>query len=106
MTIKVLVTAVGQHVLADVKQVEDTETNQVLAYWLKDARIVTYHPQESGQVAINLGEFCPVANGGEFSVLKEHVVAILDPREDVLKTYEELINPAPAVAEVTVEEEA
>lgn len=93
MAIKVLVTSIGQHLLADVKQVEDTDTNEILAYWLKDARLVTYSQNESGGLQVGMGEYCPVANGGEFSIRRDAVVAILDPREDVLATYEALVNP-------------
>ena len=103
MAIKVLVTSIGQHLLADVKQVEDTDTNEILAYWLKDCRMVQYTQNEDGGLAVGLGEYCPVANGGEFSLRRDAVVAILDPREDVLATYEALVNP-PVVE--TQEEEA
>jgi len=103
MAIKVLVTSIGQHLLADVKQVEDTDTNEILAYWLKDARLVTYSQNEDGGLAVSMGDYCPVATGGEFSIRRDAVVSILDPREDVLATYEALVNP-PVVE--TQEEEA
>lgn len=93
MAIKVLVTSIGQHLLADVKQVEDTDTNEILAYWLKDARLVSYSQNEDGGLAVSLGEYCPVATGAEFSVRRDAVVSILDPRADVLATYEALISP-------------
>lgn len=93
MAIKVLVTAIGQHLLADVKQLENQDTNELVAYWLRNAQLVRYVPQEGGNVAIKLSEFCPVANGAEFSVRVEHVVAILDPREDVLESYRTLVTP-------------
>ena len=96
MAIKVLVTSIGQHLLADVKQVEDSDTNEILAYWLKDCRMVQYSQNEDGGLGISLGEYCPVANGGEFSIRRDAIVSILDPREDVLETYNTLVNP-PAV---------
>ena len=91
MAVKVLVTAIGQHLIADVKQVEDSETNEVVAYWLKDTQIINYQPTESGQIGIQMGNYCPIANNHEFSLRRDHVVAILDPREDVLNSYVKLI---------------
>ena len=34
MSIKVIVTAVGQHVIADIKQIENKENEEVVGYWL------------------------------------------------------------------------
>ncbi|QIN96751.1 hypothetical protein [Synechococcus phage S-N03] len=100
MAVKVLVNAIGQHILADVKQVEDSETNEVLAYWLRDAKAVSYQPTPEGQVGIQLSDFCPIATGAEFSIRRDNIVAILDPREDVLATYDKLINPPTFTPEV------
>ena len=35
MSIKVIVTAVGQHVIADIKQIENKESEEVVGYWLE-----------------------------------------------------------------------
>ena len=40
MSIKVLVTAVGQHVIADIKQIENKDTEEVVGYWLENPRVV------------------------------------------------------------------
>ncbi len=92
MAVKVLVTAIGQHILADVKQVENQETNELVAYWLRNAQIVRYTAKD-GKVNMGLAEFCPVATGAEFSIRVEHVIAILDPRDDVLETYQDTVSP-------------
>ena len=34
MAVKVLVNALGQHILADTKQIENKETGDVVGYWL------------------------------------------------------------------------
>ena len=33
MSIKVLVTEIGQHVIGDIKQIENKETEEVVGYW-------------------------------------------------------------------------
>ncbi|QIN97033.1 hypothetical protein [Synechococcus phage MA10] len=103
MAVKVLVTAIGQHLMADVKQVEDQDSGEVLAYWLTDAQLVNYEVTEEGQIGVQFGSYCPIANGGEFSLRRDHVVAILDPREDALATYTELTNPATVEAAIDPE---
>jgi len=103
MAVKVLVNAIGQHILADVKQVENSETNEVIAYWLRDAKAVSYQATSDGQVGIQMGDFCPIANGAEFSIRHDHIVAILDPREDVLETYNKLTNPEVVTPEVVTD---
>ena len=40
MSIKVIVTAIGQHVIADIKQIENKETNELVGYWLENPRMV------------------------------------------------------------------
>lgn len=105
MAVKVLVNAIGQHLIADVKQVEDSETNEIVAYWLRNAKTVSYQQTAEGQVGIQMGDFCPIAIAGEFSIRRDHIVAILDPREDVLQSYQELIDP-PTVELADTEVEA
>ena len=40
MAIKVLVNQLGQHFVADVKQVTNEETKELIAYWVTDARLI------------------------------------------------------------------
>ena len=97
MTVKILVTGVGQHVIADVKQIENKDTNEVVGYWLKDARVVAYTRSDANEGNVNIGfvNFCLVADEQEFSLKAEHVVAILEPRQDVVDKYLEVAVPAP-----------
>ena len=110
MAIKVLVTAIGQQIVADVKQVENKETKEVVGYWLTEPRVVTYQTDEDGNVGVNFGSYCLVSNEAEFSVRAEHIVSILEPREEVVERYNLIVNP-PAVegeepaAEVVEEKE-
>ena len=98
MAIKVLVTQIGQQLLADVKQVENKETKEIVGYWLSNPRTVNYEQSEDGQVSVNFGTYCLVSNETEFSVRAEHIVAILEPREEVLERYGAIIAPEDAEA--------
>ena len=103
MAIKVLVTAIGQQIIADVKQVENKESKEVVGYWLTNPRVVTYQTDEEGNVGVNFGAYCLVSNETEFSVRAEHVVTILEPRPEVTERYETIITPED-VAETEEEE--
>ena len=105
MAIKVLVTAIGQQIIADVKQVENKESKEVVGYWLTEPRVVTYQTDEEGNVGVNFGSYCLVSNETEFSIRAEHIVTILEPREEVTERYQTIITPAD-VEEETTEAEA
>jgi hypothetical protein len=96
MSIKVLVTAVGQHVIADIKQIENKETEEVVGYWLENPRVVAYSRQGEGE-SVNIGfvNYCLVSDEQSFSLKADHVVAILEPRADVAAKYVEVVVPAP-----------
>ncbi len=102
MAVKVLVTNIGQHIVADVKQVENKETKEVIAYWVRNPRVVSYQLDEQKQVNVNFGLYCIVSNENEFSIRADHVVSILEPREDVAERYEDIVNPSETeVAEIS-----
>ena len=96
MSIKVIVTAVGQNVIADIKQIENKETDEVVGYWLSNPRVVAYSRQGEGE-SVNIGfvNYCLVSDEQEFSLKAEHVVAILEPRADVAAKYVEVVIPSP-----------
>ena len=89
MAIKVLINTLGQHLMADVKQVSDTNTNLLIAYWVKDARLISYTQSEEVQdgVTINFVDPCPVASDNEYSIAESHIVSILEPKSEVLEAY-------------------
>jgi len=87
MTVKVLVTAIGQQIIADTKQIENKETNEIVGYWMAQPRVIQYQQNEEGQVGVNFGPYCFVSDESEFSLRGDHVVAILEPREDVMAAY-------------------
>ena len=96
MSIKVLVTAVGQHVIADIKQIENKDTEEVVGYWLENPRVVAYsRTGEGDNVSIGFVNFCLVSDEQAFSLKADHVVAILEPRADVAGKYVEVVHPAP-----------
>ena len=105
MAIKVLVTQIGQQLLADVKQVENKETKEIVGYWLTNPRTVNYEQTEDGQVSVNFGTYCLVSNEFEFSVRAEHIVAILEPRAEVLERYSAIIAPE-GVSDESVDSDA
>ena len=94
MTVKVLVTALGQHLIADAKQVENKETQELVGYWLDNPRLVGYtRDDESGDIGIQYMPYCLISDEQSFTIRADHVVAILEPRDDVLSRYQELVTP-------------
>ena len=88
MAIKVLVTAIGQQIISDVKQVENKDTKEVVGYWLTNPRVITYQTDDEGNVGVNFGAYCLVSNEQEFSLRAEHIVTILEPRPEVTERYQ------------------
>ena len=110
MSIKVLITALGQHLIADVKQVENSETEEVIAYWLHEPRLISYTANEAKDgVNIRFITTCAVAVATDYSVRADHIVSILDPRDTVLEEYRRIAFPTleevTETADVVVEAE-
>ena len=99
MAVKVIVTAVGQHVIAEVKQIENKETNELVGYWLSEPRVVVYNRAEDNSVNIGFASYCLVSDENEFSMKADHVVSILEPRADVASKYAEVAFPTPETPE-------
>ena len=97
MAIKVLVTEVGQHLIAEVKQIENKETQEVVGYWLSEPRVIVYNRNEEGSVNIGFANYCLVSDENEFSIKADHVVSILEPRADVASKYHEVAFSGDAV---------
>ena len=91
MAVKVLVNAVGQHIIADTKQIENKESGDVVGYWLEGPRLVYYNQTEDGEVSINFGAYCLVSAENAFSVRAEHIVTILTPREEVEEAWRKAV---------------
>ena len=106
MTVKVLVTQIGQQLIASVQQVENTESKEIVGYLLSEPRTVNYNQDDNGNLGVNFGSYCPVSVDTEFSMRAEHVVAILEPRPDVLEGYNAAVAPpaAPEAPETVVTE--
>ena len=96
MAVKVLVTAIGQQLVAEVKQIENKDTNAIVGYWLTQPRTVNYNQDDQGNLGVNFGPYCPISNEAEFSIRSEHIVAILEPREDVVTGWNNTVYPQPA----------
>lgn len=107
MTVKVLVTALGQHVIADAKQVENKETQELVGYWLDKPRLVGYNrDDESGDIGIQYLPYCLISDEQSFTIRADHVVAILEPRDDVASRYDEIVNPPEEETTVEVTDES
>ena len=108
MAVKILINALGQHTIADVKQVTNKETEELVAYWLREPRLISYRSTEEGQINIDLGSTCPVGVTTEYAVSHHHIVSILDPTKSMLEKYLEIVDPEPSTAtlEGLVEEES
>ena len=113
MAIKVLINALGQHIISDVKQVENSETGEVLAYWLREPRLISYQGNtETNNIDIRFITTCLAGVTGEYSVRADHIVSIVDAREEVLEAYraqafptvEEVQEEVAEVAQVEVSE--
>ena len=96
MTVKVLVTELGAHVVAETKQVENKETGELIAYWVSNPRISSYSRGEDGNINVSFAPYCLISDENEFSIRASYIVSILEPRDDVRVRYEELINPTPS----------
>ena len=55
MAVKVLINTLGQHLIAEVKQVENKETKEIVGYWLSQPRMVFYNQDQETQ-EISVGE--------------------------------------------------
>lgn len=94
MTVKVLVTALGQHIIADAKQVENKETQELVGYWMDKPRLVGYtREEENGDIGIQYLPYCLISDEQSFTIRADHVVAILEPRDEVSSRYQEVVNP-------------
>ena len=108
MTVKVLVTALGQQIVSEAKQIENKESGDLVGYWLENPRLVGYtkNDDEEGGLSVNFGPYCLVSDESAFSIRSEHVVAILEPRADVLEAYTQLVTPPESSVAVEGDEPA
>ena len=94
MSVKVLVTAIGQHIVTTAKQIENKETGDLVGYWMSNPRVVGYTPNEDDKgLSVNFAPYCLVSDESEFSIRSEHIASILEPRADVVEAYLKLVNP-------------
>ena len=88
MAVKVLVNQIGQHIIAETKQVTRKDNEELVAYWVSNPRVIVYgRDEDSNNITVNFVDYCLVSDENEFSIASSNVVAILEPREDVLNSY-------------------
>lgn len=93
MAIKVLINELGQHLIADVSQVTNKETEELIAYWVKNPRLVSYAPGENDETTISLIDPCPISSDSEYAIAAHHIVSILEPAADIARGYSERTSP-------------
>ena len=107
MTVKVLVTAIGQQIVTTAKQIENKETGDLVGYWMSNPRVVGYTPNDDDKgLSVNFAPYCLVSDESEFSIRSEHIVAILEPRADVVEAYLKLVTPEETSVKVEGTEDA
>ena len=106
MTVKVLVTQLGQQIVSEAKQIENKESGDLVGYWLENPRVGNYSRGEGEDegLQVNFGPYCLVSDEAAFSVRSEHIVAILEPRADVVEAYTNLVTPLDVEAAVDGED--
>ena len=110
MAVKVLINNLGQHLIAEVKQVENTDTKEVVAYWVENPRLVSYHLVEdedgSSNVNIRLTEPCVITTETAYSIRADSIVSILDPKPEILQGWQVNVFPpdGPAVGDLETKE--
>ena len=107
MAVKVLVTALGQQIVTEAKQIENKETGDLVGYWMTNPRVVSYIKNDDDEgLSVNFGPYCLVSDEQSFSIRSEHIVAILEPRGDVVKAYVDMVAPEETPLELTEEDDA
>ena len=107
MSVKVLVTAIGQQIVTTAKQIENKETGDLVGYWMSNPRVVGYTPNDDDKgLSVNFAPYCLVSDESEFSIRSEHIVAILEPRADVVEAYLKLVTPEEISVKVEGTEDA
>ena len=104
MAVKVLVNAVGQHIVSEAKQVEEKETKKIIAYLLENPRIASYNRSDEGDINVGFAPYCVLSDEASFTIRAENIVAILEPRADVSEQYAQLTAPEEEATEEAVEE--
>ena len=95
MAVKVLVTAIGQQIVTEAKQIENKDTGELVGYWMDNPRLIGYTQSDNDEkgMSVNFGPYCLVSDEASFSIRSEHIVAILEPRQDVVDAYVQLVAP-------------
>ena len=104
MAVKVLVNAVGQHIVSEAKQVEEKDTKKIIAYLLENPRVASYNRGENDEINVGFAPYCLLSDEASFTIRAENIVAILDPLEDVKEQYVQLTSPPVEEEEAAAEE--
>lgn len=100
MAIKVIITQSGQQIIAEVKQIENKDTKQIVGYLLESPRAVSYQRGENeGEVAVNFGPYCLLSDDTEVTLRPEGALSILTPRSDVIENYSNVVAKESATQE-------
>ena len=95
MSVNILINSLGQHLIAETQQVNNKETGERIAYWVRDPRAVVYNRNEDGSVNIDFANPCPISSSTEYAIATHHIVSVLDPLPEVEERYQLVVAPEP-----------
>lgn len=95
MSVKILINAIGQHLIADTQQVSNKETEELIAYWVRNPRAIVYNRTEDGSVTIDFANPCPITSSTEYAISSHNIVSILEPLPEVEERYLLVVAPEP-----------
>jgi hypothetical protein len=86
---KILVTNIGERIIAGVSEVKDGETNKNLCLLIKCPYILHVNPKEDNptEYCVNFNKWNPFSADNKFHIPYGYVVALGEVEEDLLKVY-------------------
>ena len=95
MSVKILINSLGQHLIADTQQVSNKETEELIAYWVRNPHAIVYNRTEDGNVVVDFAKPCPITSSTEYGIAPHHIVSVLDPLPEVEERYLLIVAPKP-----------
>ena len=93
----------GFHIIAETRVVQNKDTEEILAYWVKHPRVIQY-TNEDGKLSIGFVSHCPVSDEQEYAIASHHVTSILEPRDEVRSGYIAKVSPEEAYKQAIADE--
>lgn len=86
---KILVTNIGERIIAGVSEVKDSTTNKNLCLLIKCPYILFVNPKENNptEYSVNFNKWNPFSSDNKFHIPYNYIVALGEVDEDLLKVY-------------------